>query len=184
MSIPNLTLDIDTLSSMAPLRPVVFSLGSNLGDSLETLQGAVNTLAVTPGLELTGVSSVYRTAPVGGPAQDDFLNLVVTGFATLTTAILLERAQAIEQAFGRTRAQHWGPRTLDIDLIAVGDRRVERTDLTLPHPRAHERAFVLVPWLEVDPDAELPGHGRVADLVAALSTEGVERVTDQAVDLP
>ena len=184
MSIPNLALDIDTLSSMAPSRPVVFSLGSNLGDSLETLQGAVNTLALTPGLELTGVSSVYRTAPVGGPAQDDFLNVVVTGSSTLTTDVLLERAQAIEQAFGRTRLERWGPRTLDIDLVAVGDLRVESADLTLPHPRAHERAFVLVPWLEIDPDAQLPDRGRLADLVAALATDGVERVLDQVVDLP
>jgi len=184
MSIPILTLDIDTLSGMTPLRLVVFSLGSNLGDSLETLQGAVTTLAATPGVDLTGVSSVYRTAPVGGPAQDDYLNLVVTGWSSLPTRVLLERAQAIEEAFGRTRLERWGPRTLDIDLVAVGDRHVDSADLTLPHPRAHERAFVLVPWLEVDPDAVLPGRGRVADLVAGLPVDGVERLTDREVDLP
>ncbi|MFZ0530586.1 MAG: 2-amino-4-hydroxy-6-hydroxymethyldihydropteridine diphosphokinase [Propionicimonas sp.] len=175
-------LDIDTLSAMRPLRPAVFSLGSNLGDRLEYLSGAARALRVTPGLTVTGISSVYETAPVGLLDQPDFLNIVIATESSLASLVMLERALAIEDAFDRVRMTTWGPRTVDVDLIAVGDRRLVSPELTLPHPRAHERAFVLVPWLEIEPEAHLVGHGRVADLVARLDASGVRRRDDLKID--
>lgn len=176
-------LDVDTLSGMSPLRLVTYSLGSNLGDRLEYLQGATTLLNATPGMRVTAVSAVYETDPVDMVDQPEFLNIVVQAESSLASTVMLERAHAIEDGFDRIRTVRYGPRTIDIDLIAVGDRVINNETLTLPHPRAHERAFVLVPWLEVDPDAELVGHGRVADLVAALDTSGVRRRDDLAVDI-
>ncbi len=175
-------LDVDTLSGMAPLRVAVFSLGSNLGDRFEYLQGAANALRATPGLKVTGISSVYETTPVGLVEQPDFLNIVVVTESTLASMVMLERALAIEDAYSRVRLVAGGPRTVDVDLIAVGDRVLNGETLTLPHPRAHERAFVLVPWLEVDPDADLVGHGRIADLLAGLDASGVRRRDDLRVE--
>jgi len=175
-------LDVDTLSGMAPLRVAVFSLGSNLGDRFEYLQGAANALRATPGLKITGISSVYETTPVGLVDQPDFLNIVVVTESTLASMVMLERALAIEDAFSRVRLVPGGPRTVDVDLIAVGDRVLNGETLTLPHPRAHERAFVLVPWLEVEPDAELVGHGRIADLLPGLDASGVRRRDDLRVE--
>ncbi|MBI5027284.1 MAG: 2-amino-4-hydroxy-6-hydroxymethyldihydropteridine diphosphokinase [Actinobacteria bacterium] len=175
-------LDVDTLSGMAPLRVAVFSLGSNLGDRFEYLQGAVGALRATPGLKISGVSSVYETTPVGLVEQPDFLNIVVVTESTLPSMVMLERALAIEDAYSRVRVVPGGPRTVDVDLIAVGDRVLNGENLTLPHPRAHERAFVLAPWLEVEPDAELVGHGRVADLLAGLDATGVRRRDDLRVE--
>jgi 2-amino-4-hydroxy-6-hydroxymethyldihydropteridine diphosphokinase len=175
-------LDVDTLSGMAPLRVAVFSLGSNLGDRLDYLQGAVNALRATPGMVIAGISSVYETTPVGLLDQPDFLNLVVVADSTLASMVMLERALAIEDAFSRVRVVPGGPRTVDVDLIAVGDRVLNGESLTLPHPRASRRAFVLVPWLEVEPEAHLVGHGRVADLVAGLDASGVRRRDDLRVE--
>lgn len=184
MTDPNafLGIDPDTLIGLAPPRRVVFSIGSNLGDRLEYLQGAVDSLRVTPELTVRGVSSVYETEPVG-PVIDQpaFLNLVVVADSTLASLLLLERAQAIENAFRRRRDVPGGPRTLDVDLVCVGSR-VKKTDvLTLPHPRAHERAFVLVPWLELEPEAELPGRGPIRGLLAGLDARGVVRRPELAV---
>ncbi len=177
-------LDLDTLSGMKPLRRVVFSLGGNVGEVADALQSAVDLIASTPDVVVTDVSSVYRTAPVGKTDQPDFLNIVLLAETMMSSAILLERVQAIETFLGRVRDERWGPRTIDIDLIRLGDRVRDDEQLTLPHPRAHERAFVLVPWLEADPAAELPGHGPVADLLAELDTSGVERVEGVAIHLP
>ncbi len=184
MNYPAIDLDLDTLSGMKPLRRAVFSLGGNEGDVLETLQKAVDALASTPDVVVTDVSSVYRTAPVGKTDQPDFLNIVVLAETMMSTTILLERVQAIENYLGRVREERWGPRTIDIDLIRIGDRERHDENLTLPHPRAHERAFVLVPWLEADPAAELPGRGSVEDLLAGLDAQGVERVEGVAIHLP
>lgn len=184
MSSPFVEIDLDTLSGLKPLRRVVFSLGSNLGDSLETLQRAVDALAATPDLIVTDVSPVYQTDPVGVTEQPDFLNLVVLAETTMPSLVLLERAQAIENAYGRVRAERWGPRTLDIDIIVVGDRIRSSEPLILPHPRAHERAFVLVPWAAADPAAELPGYGRVADLLSGLDREGIRLLPDREIVLP
>ena len=176
-------LDFDTLSGMTPLRNVTYSLGSNLGDRMEYLQGATDLLRQTPGMKVTGVSSVYETDPVGFTDQPLFLNIIVQAESTLASNVMLERAHAIEDAFDRVRTVLNGPRTIDVDLIAVADRVTSNDVLTLPHPRAHERAFVLVPWLEADPAAELSGAGPVADLLSEVDTSGVERVEGAAIHL-
>lgn len=184
MNYPLIDLDLDTLTGMRPLRRAVFSLGGNVGDVPETLQKAVDRIAATPDVIVTDVSGVYRTSPVGRTDQPDFLNIVLLAETTLISGILLERLHTIETSLGRVRDERWGPRTIDIDLITLGERVRSDDHLTLPHPRAHERAFVLVPWLEADPAAELVGHGRVADLVGGLDTAGVERVEGVAIHLP
>jgi 2-amino-4-hydroxy-6-hydroxymethyldihydropteridine diphosphokinase len=133
----------------------VLSMGSNLGDRLAQLQSAVD--AFRPWL--VGVSPVYETAPWGGVEQDDFLNAVVIVTDPSATAHdWLARAHAAEDAAGRERVQRWGPRTLDVDVIAVDDVVRCEAELTLPHPRAAERAFVLMPWRDVDPRARLGGR--------------------------
>lgn len=164
----------------------VIALGSNLGERMENLQGAVDVLLEAPGLELVGVSPVYETTPVGGPEQPDYLNAVLVVETSLSPSTLLERAQGVEDAFGRTREINlrWGPRTIDADLVTVGAEKVTESYLTLPHPRAHERPFVLVPWGDVDPDAELPGHGPVADLLAKTGRAGVRRRDDLLLQPP
>jgi 2-amino-4-hydroxy-6-hydroxymethyldihydropteridine diphosphokinase len=157
------------------------ALGSNQGNRLENLQGAVDALAETDGVEIAAVSGVFETDPVGGPQQPDYLNAVVVVLTSLSARELLGRAHEIEQQFGRERAERWGPRTLDVDIVAVGDELVDEPDLVVPHPRAAERAFVLLPWLDADPDAALPGRGPVADLLTQLESSGVRPRTDLAL---
>ncbi|GAA2183001.1 2-amino-4-hydroxy-6-hydroxymethyldihydropteridine diphosphokinase [Brooklawnia cerclae] len=178
-------IDVDTLGNLKPLNQVVFSLGSNQGDSVDILQAAVDRLAETPNLIVVDVSPVYLTKPVGNVDQPDFYNAVLIADSTLEPTTLLERANAIEQAYGRYRdpGNPGGPRTLDIDLIVVGQRTSDTEALKLPHPRAHERAFVLVPWLDIDPRASLP-QGRVDDLVATMDTSGVRRLDDARIMKP
>jgi len=154
---------------------VVLALGSNLGDRQDILQGGVDAIAGIEGVRLTGVSPVYETVPVGGPPQPDYLNAVVLADVTISARELLDRLHEVEAAFDRVRLVRWGPRTLDIDIITVDGERSDDPDLTLPHPRAHERAFVLAPWHAVDPDAVLPGYGPVADLLAATDQTGIRR---------
>ena len=165
-------------------RRAVLSLGSNQGDRLATLQGAVDALAGTPGLAVLAVSPVYETDPVGGPEQPDYLNAVVLVQTDLGPRALLERSLAVEADFDRARDVRWGPRTLDVDVLAVGDLRVDEPGLVVPHPRAAERAFVLMPWLDVDPAAEVPGRGRVDDLLAVVGRWGVRRRPDLALEVP
>jgi len=169
---------------MTGSRLAVLALGSNLGDRLGTLQGAVDALAGAPGLHLLAVSPVYRTAPVGGPEQPDYLNAVVTVATALPSREVLARGHDVEQAFGRVREEVWGPRTLDVDVIVCGGEVSDDPALTLPHPRAHERAFVLAPWHDVEPDATIPGRGRVADLLRAVGLAGVRRLGDARLVLP
>ncbi|MGD6980061.1 MULTISPECIES: 2-amino-4-hydroxy-6-hydroxymethyldihydropteridine diphosphokinase [Citricoccus] len=146
--------------------PAVLALGANLGDPAATLQAAVRELAEHAGIELTGVSPVAVTAAVGGPAgQPDYLNLVLSVETTLTPRQLLAACQAVEQAHDRTREVRWGPRTLDVDVITYAGLSSDHPELTLPHPRAHERAFVLAPWSWLDPQATLGGVS-VAGLAA------------------
>jgi dihydroneopterin aldolase/2-amino-4-hydroxy-6-hydroxymethyldihydropteridine diphosphokinase len=164
--------------------PAVLALGSNLGDRQAELQRAVDQLAATPGVRVTAVSPVYETGPVGGPDQPDYLNAVVLAETGLPAADLLGRAHAIEAAARRTRAVRWGPRTLDVDIIAYGDRVSADPTLTLPHPRARERAFVLAPWRDADPDAELPGSGPVATLLAAVDGQELRRREDITLRRP
>jgi len=153
----------------------VLSLGSNVGDTFGYLAAAVASF----GDAVVAVSPVFRTPPWGGVEQQDFHNLVLIVQDQDTDAAgWLRRSQAAESAAARTRQVRWGPRTLDVDVITVDGELSDDPVLTLPHPRAAERAFVLLPWLAVDPDAELPGHGRVADLLAALPPEDIEEVPD------
>jgi dihydropteroate synthase len=152
----------------------VLAIGANLGDRLGTLRAAVAALGRVPGTTVLAVSPVYETDPVGGPDQPAYLNAVLTVRTTLRPRELLRAVNGVEAAFGRVREVRFGPRTLDIDIIGYGDQTSDDPVLTLPHPRARERAFVLVPWLDLDPDAALPG-GRVADLLPGLDVRGVRR---------
>ncbi len=169
-------------------RRVVLALGSNLGDRIANLQGGLDALAASPGLTFTAVSGLYETSPVGGPDQPDFLNAIAIAVSDLPALEILHRCLAAELALGRVRTETWGPRTLDIDVIACGDERSADPVLTLPHPRAGQRAFVLAPWHDVDPGARLPGDGRVTDLLGTAGVRqqlaGVRRVPGLELKLP
>jgi 2-amino-4-hydroxy-6-hydroxymethyldihydropteridine diphosphokinase len=169
---------------MLVMHHTVLSLGSNIGDRLENLQEAIDALFDAPGLDFVALSPVYETAPVGGPEQPDFLNIVLVADTQLTPETLLERILSIEDAMERVRTVRWGPRTLDIDIVRFGDVTSDDPALTLPHPRAHERSFVLVPWSDIEPDATLPGHGAVAGLAASIGTAGVRRRDDLSLQPP
>ncbi|NJP50510.1 2-amino-4-hydroxy-6-hydroxymethyldihydropteridine diphosphokinase [Streptomyces sp. SBST2-5] len=168
-----------------PKRAVV-SLGANLGNRLETLQGAVDALEDTPGIRVKAVSPVYETEPWGVEpgSQPSYFNAVAVLKTTLPPSSLLERAQAVEEAFHRVRDERWGPRTLDVDIVSYAEVRSDDPQLTLPHPRAHERAFVLAPWHDVDPEAELPGRGPVAALLDEVTRQGVTQRPDLELRLP
>jgi 2-amino-4-hydroxy-6-hydroxymethyldihydropteridine diphosphokinase len=160
----------------------VLALGANLGDRVEALQSAVDALAGAG--RVLAVSGVYQTAPVGGPEQPDYFNAVVVLETPLSPQALLDLAHDVENAAGRVRLERWGPRTLDVDIIGYDDIVSSDPELTLPHPRAHERGFVLAPWVEVSPDATLPGHGRIADLLDTVERSGVRRMDDVALAMP
>lgn len=144
----------------------VIALGSNIGDTNSHLHHAIDVLGQN--MEIKAVSSFYKTAPVGGPAQEDYLNAVLIAESEMDPLDLIVLMQEIEVLAGRTREVLWGPRTLDLDLISYGDLVVQEPHLELPHPRAHERSFVLQPWLEIDPEAQLIGHGSIRELLAEL----------------
>ena len=144
----------------------VIALGANIGNPQEQMDVAIALLRES--LEVTAVSSYFTTAPVGGPEQPDYLNAVCIAESELPAADLLALLHGIEKALGRERIEHWGPRTIDLDLIQYGTILSYAEELTLPHPRAHERRFVLEPWAEVEPDALLLTHGKIADLLAQL----------------
>ena len=163
---------------------VTIAFGSNLGSRLENLQGGLDALLDAPGLTLVAVSPVYQTAPAGGPPQPDYLNAVLIAATTLPAHAVLDRCHGVEAVFGRVRDQTWGPRTLDLDIIVYGDVVSDDPELTLPHPRAHERAFVLAPWHDIDPDAEIPGWGQVSDLLAKLGPADVRRLDDAVLHPP
>ncbi|MFJ4829221.1 2-amino-4-hydroxy-6-hydroxymethyldihydropteridine diphosphokinase [Streptomyces sp. NPDC088747] len=168
-----------------PKRAVI-SLGSNLGNRLETLQGAIDALEDTPGVRVKAVSPVYETEPwgVAPDSQPTYFNAVVVLRTTLPPSSLLERAHAVEEAFHRVREENWGPRTIDVDIVAYADVVSDDPVLTLPHPYAHERAFVLAPWHDVEPEAQLPGRGPVAQLLADVARDGVAPRVDLELRLP
>jgi 2-amino-4-hydroxy-6-hydroxymethyldihydropteridine diphosphokinase len=140
------------------VRRAYLGIGSNLGDRVAHLQGAVDALAAAEGLDVVAVSPVYETVPVGGPPQPDYLNAVVAVDTSSTARALLELAHRIEAAADRVRTVRWGPRTLDVDLLLVGDEQIDEPDLVVPHPRMAERAFVVVPLADLAPEwaARLP----------------------------
>lgn len=162
---------IDAAPRSAPVHAVV-ALGANLGERHETLAAAVDELRRLTLTTDVRVSAPIETVAVTVRGEDEdaprYLNAVALLETRLAPGELLASLHRIEARHGRVRRERWGDRTLDLDLIAYGDERIDRDDLVVPHPRAHEREFVLAPWLDVDPDAEIPGRGRVADLLDGL----------------
>jgi 2-amino-4-hydroxy-6-hydroxymethyldihydropteridine diphosphokinase len=157
------------------------ALGSNLGDRLEFLRAAVRKLDSTPGIDVVRSSRVYETEPVG-PPQPPYLNAVIEAVTTLTPRELLEAARGVEDSLGRVRAERWGPRTIDVDILVYDEQTVVEPDLEIPHPRMHERGFVLVPLGELDADAMLPGGRRLS--THRLSPDSVFGVRPFAPPLP
>lgn len=152
----------------------VLALGSNQGESRRTLEEAVRRLGEHPRVSVTARSPVAITAPVGGPAdQPDFLNMVVGVRTDLRPFALLRWCQEIEHRFHRVRTVRWGPRTLDVDIIVYGGLRMDEPELVLPHPRAAQRAFVLAPWVRMDPEAQLDGISVAALAERAPDAEGL-----------
>lgn len=150
-------------------------LGANLGDARAALASATSALAMLPDTALLRCSSVWRSAPIDSSGPD-YLNAVAELRTALAPLELLHRLQAIEQAHGRERPYRNAPRTLDLDLLLYGEFVLETPDLTLPHPRAHQRAFVLSPLAELAPELHVPGRGRVSELLAAVADQRIERL--------
>jgi 2-amino-4-hydroxy-6-hydroxymethyldihydropteridine diphosphokinase len=144
----------------------VIALGSNIGNRELNIDSAVAELAKI--LEITHLSTNHETDPVGGPEQPKFLNAVLIAETELDPRELLIAMLEIENKLGRKREVHWGPRTIDLDLIILGDEVIDSEVLVLPHPRAHERRFVLEPWLEIDPAAQIPGIGQVESILQRI----------------
>lgn len=147
-------------------------IGSNVGDRIDFCRRAVALLAERKGIDVVSVSSLYETSPLGGPPQRSFINLVVSIDTDLDARALLEFCQALESEVGRAESEiRWGPRVIDLDILAYGDTKISEPDLEIPHPRMNERRFVLVPLLEIEPDATDPWGTRYADLVAEAQGE-------------
>lgn len=153
-------------------RMAVLSIGSNLGDRESILRAAVVAIASIDGVEVTAASTIIETAAVKLHGVDatapSYLNAAVTLRTHLDARALLSALQRIELDQGRVRDERWGDRTLDVDIVTIGDEVIDEPGLTVPHPRAADRVFVLAPWLELDSDATLPGRGPVSDLLAQL----------------
>ena len=146
-------------------------LGSNLGDRLANLQAAVDALQAEPGLRVAASSRVWETTPVGGPPQPDYLNAVVRIETDLSARDLLDVARRVESRLGRIRKERWGARTIDVDVLLFDEEQIDEPDLVVPHPRMTERAFVLLPLLELEPDPMLPDGTRLKDV--RVQTDGV-----------
>jgi 2-amino-4-hydroxy-6-hydroxymethyldihydropteridine diphosphokinase len=144
----------------------VIALGSNLGNRELYIDSAVAELAKV--IEITHLSTNHETDPVGGPEQPKYLNAIAIAETELDPRELLIIMLEIENRLGRKREVHWGPRTIDLDLIVFGDEVIDSEVLVLPHPRAHERKFVLEPWLEIDPDAYIPGIGEIESILQRI----------------
>jgi 2-amino-4-hydroxy-6-hydroxymethyldihydropteridine diphosphokinase len=150
-------------------------LGANLGDARQSLKDAVVCLAQQHAITVLAKSSLYRTAPIDA-GGDDYYNLVVKLETSLSASALLALCHRIEHHFGRERPFRNAPRTLDLDIVLYGDARIDEPDLIVPHPRAFERAFVLVPLVEIDPDVTIPGFGRADALLPVLAHQRIEKV--------
>lgn len=156
------------------------ALGSNLENPVAQVQAGARALGRLPGSRLLACSSLYRTAPVGYTDQPDFINAVCAIETGLTALDLLRSLFAVEQSRGRIRETPGGPRTLDLDLLLHGDLVCEEPGLTLPHPRLHERAFVLYPLMEIAPGLVIPGRGRVEELLGGCAGQAIERLAERA----
>jgi 2-amino-4-hydroxy-6-hydroxymethyldihydropteridine diphosphokinase len=150
----------------------VVALGSNLGDRFDYLQKAVNEINSLTDIEILEISSVYETLPVGGPEQGNYLNAIVTLNTKFEAKELLLKLLLIELNLGRQREIAWGPRTIDLDLIWFEDQTINLENLVLPHPRAHERCFVIKPWLEIEPKARI-GNTEIREFLKNLDCSGV-----------
>jgi 2-amino-4-hydroxy-6-hydroxymethyldihydropteridine diphosphokinase len=151
-------------------------LGSNLHDPVEQLGRARVELAQLPDTELRGYSSLYQSPPMGGMDQPDYINAVAGLETALNPDELLENLQAIEAAHGRVRGERWGARTLDLDLLLYGPTIIDMPGLKVPHPGAHERAFVLYPLYEIATDLEIPGRGRITELLKNCPSDGLRKI--------
>ena len=157
------------------------ALGSNLDAPSLRLLKAFEQIAAMPGITLVRRSSLYRTAPVGFADQPDFINAVAEVLTTLSPEELLAAALAVERQQGREREFQNAPRTLDVDVLLYADECVDSATLTLPHPRAHERAFVLKPLLEIAPHCVIPGRGPARGFLPACADQGIQRITDPVI---
>ena len=157
------------------------SLGSNLGDRFAYLQNALDAINEMTGTQVHSVSPVFETDPVGGPEQGQFLNAVAVVKTVLSPEQFLAATQEIELSQNRERNEHWGPRTLDIDLLAMDTEVRSTPELELPHPRAHERAFVLLLWSLLDPDFVIPGKASVVQLLENIEVTGIRYRNDLAL---
>ncbi len=155
------------------------ALGGNLGTVDETFQRAYEQLSALARIKIGATSNTFRTPAVGSQAGNDFVNATVELFTDLEPLELLDELQLIENVFGRTRERRWGPRTLDLDMLLYSDQSIVTDQLTLPHPRLHERAFVLYPLSEIAPDLVIPGHGRVLDLLNNCKHQRITRLAGQ-----
>ena len=158
---------------VARIHQAFVGLGSNLQDPAQQVRAALAALAALPGTQVTRHSSLYRSKAVGYAEQPDFVNAVAELQTELEPGPLLQELLRLEQRHGRVRSVRYGPRTLDLDLLLYDACELNRPELTLPHPRMHERAFVLLPLAEIAPQASVPGRGRVADLLGAVDTREV-----------
>jgi 2-amino-4-hydroxy-6-hydroxymethyldihydropteridine diphosphokinase len=157
---------------------VTLSLGSNIGERFQHLQTAVTKINQNKKISNVLSSSVYETKPVGGPEQDNFLNAVICLDTELTPFELLEFTQKIENEAERIREVRWGPRTLDIDVLVYGKTVIDSEVLSIPHPRISERAFVIIPWLEIEPTAQIPNIGLLKDLKNRITYSDVQLNSD------
>lgn len=155
---------------------VFIGLGANLGEPREQLRSAIEALERVGNSRVLAVSSFYASAPLGFSAQPDFVNSVAKLDTVLAPRALLDALLAIERAFGRRRSFRGAPRTLDLDLLLYGAQVISEPDLQVPHPRMHERAFVLAPLAEIAPECVIPGRGAVAELLAACAGQHIERL--------
>jgi 2-amino-4-hydroxy-6-hydroxymethyldihydropteridine diphosphokinase len=162
---------------------VWLGLGSNLQQPAEQVKDALSRLAAIDGISILRISSFYITPPWGDQQQDDFINAVAEIETSLEPVSLLRKFQSIEQMMGRKRSsRQWGPRLIDIDLLLYGDRQIELDELEVPHPRMHERAFVLVPLAELDPDLAIPGRGPVENCLQQIDCGGIRRRAEENLD--
>ncbi|MEN5115765.1 2-amino-4-hydroxy-6-hydroxymethyldihydropteridine diphosphokinase [Luteimonas sp. TWI662] len=171
---------MSTGSAQAPRVRACVGLGANLGDAVATVRDAARALAALPGISGWALSRFYRTPAWGVTDQPDFINAAAVFETDLPAMALLQTLLSIETALGRRRApdgrDRWGPRTLDLDLLLYGDARLALPGLIVPHPHLHTRAFALVPLLDVAPDAQIPGVGAAADILAGMDRSGIEAI--------